>query len=81
MPRLFISAGETSGDLHAATVVKALKAHFSDSEIHGIAGTQMVEQGCQPLRHMRELNVMGLSDVLRSLSRIKDVEASILNWC
>jgi len=30
---------------------------------------------------MSELNVMGLSDVLRSLSRIKDVEASVLDWC
>lgn len=81
MNRFFISAGETSGDLHAATVVKALKSRFPDASIHGIAGTQMVACGCEPIRYMRELNVMGLGDVLRSLSRIKDVEASVVDWC
>ena len=81
MTRFFISAGETSGDLHAATVVKALKTRFPDAPIHGIAGTQMVAQGCEPVRHMSELNVMGLGDVLRSLSRIKDVETSVIGWC
>lgn len=81
MTRFFISAGETSGDLHAATVIKALKVRFSDADIHGVAGPQMVAEGCEPLRHMSELNMMGISDVLRSLSRIKAIEASILTWC
>ncbi|ATX82332.1 lipid-A-disaccharide synthase [Mariprofundus ferrinatatus] len=81
MTRFFISAGETSGDLHAATVVKELKARFPDSTIHGIAGSQMVDEGCLPVRHMSELNVMGLADVLRSLSRIKEIERSVLDWC
>jgi len=79
--RFFISAGETSGDLHAATVVKALQFRFPDATIHGIAGTQMVARGCEPIRHMSELNVMGIGDVLRSLSRIKDVETSVVGWC
>ena len=81
MTQCFISAGETSGDLHAATVVKALKARFPDVAIHGVAGPQMIAQGCKPLRHMSELNVMGLGDVLRSLSRIKAIETSVLDWC
>lgn len=81
MSRFFISAGETSGDLHAATVVKALQFRFPDATIHGIAGTQMVARGCEPIRHMSELNVMGIGDVLRSLSRIKDVETSVVGWC
>jgi len=41
----------------------------------------MIAEGCEPLRHMSELNVMGLGDVLRSLSRIKAIEVSILDWC
>ena len=81
MKRIFISAGETSGDFHAATVVTELAHRFPDAEITGVAGSQMIEQGCVALHHMHELNVMGIGDVLRSLSRIRRVEKSILSWC
>lgn len=81
MKRFFISAGETSGDLHAATVVSELKLRFPGSHISGIAGTQMQLQGCIAIHHMHELNVMGISDVLRSLSRIHRIEQSILTHC
>jgi len=79
--RVFISAGETSGDFHASTVVAELTLRYPDAEISGVAGSQMIEQGCTPLHHMHELNVMGIGDVLRSLSRIRKVEKSILGWC
>ncbi|MFQ5519543.1 MAG: lipid-A-disaccharide synthase [Mariprofundus sp.] len=81
MSRFFISAGETSGDLHAATVVAELKLRFPDADIAGIAGQQMQLQGCRPLHHMHELNVMGITDVLRSLPRIRGIEKSVLGWC
>lgn len=81
MVRFFISAGETSGDMHAATVVTELKRRYPDAEIVGIAGEQMQHQGCKPLHHMHELNVMGISDVLRSLPRIRRIEQTVLGWC
>lgn len=81
MPRFFISAGETSGDLHAAAVIQALKTRFPDSDVHGIAGAQMLAAGCKAVRSMNELNVMGIGDVLRSLSRIRAIESDVLVWC
>ncbi len=81
MRRLFISAGETSGDMHAATVVAELKQRYPESDITGIAGELMQSHGCRPLHHMHELNVMGISDVIRSLSRIRRIERSVLGWC
>ncbi|MDQ7000303.1 MAG: lipid-A-disaccharide synthase [Mariprofundus sp.] len=81
MSRFFVSAGETSGDLHAATVVAELTRRYPKAEIVGIAGEQMQSQGCVALHHMRELNVMGIVDVLRSLSRIRQIEQSVLAWC
>lgn len=81
MSCFFVSAGETSGDFHASTVVAELKLRFPDAAVTGVAGSQMIEQGCVPLHHMHELNVMGIGDVLRSLSRIRKIEQSILNWC
>ncbi|GAV19190.1 lipid-A-disaccharide synthase [Mariprofundus micogutta] len=81
MRQFFVSAGETSGDFHAATVVAELKSRFPEVEVTGVAGSQMIANGCMPLHHMNELNVMGISDVLRSLARIRSIEVSILNWC
>jgi len=81
MSLFFVSAGEASGDLHAATVVAELKCRYPDSEITGIAGDQMQRQGCTVLHHMHELNVMGIIDVLGSLSRIRQVELSVMAWC
>ncbi|MFQ5345362.1 MAG: lipid-A-disaccharide synthase, partial [Mariprofundus sp.] len=81
MKRFFVSAGETSGDLHAATVVAELKQRYPGSEITGIAGEQMQQQGCMALHHMHELNVMGIVDVLRSLPRIRRIERSVMDWC
>jgi len=81
MTHFFISAGETSGDFHAATVVHELIQRFPNASISGIAGSQMQLQGCIAIHHMRELNVMGISDVLRSLSRIRHIENSILAHC
>lgn len=81
MKRCFISAGETSGDMHAAAVVAELLARYPDAEISGVAGEVMQQNGCRALHHMHELNVMGITDVVRSLGRIRRVEASVLKWC
>ncbi len=81
MTRFFISAGETSGDFHAATVVNELTLRFPNAIISGIAGSQMQAQGCIAVHHMHELNVMGIGDVLRSLNRIRRIEQSILSYC
>jgi lipid-A-disaccharide synthase len=81
MKYIFISAGETSGDVHAATVVAEIRQRFPDMQVHGLAGTQMVEAGCHMLCDMHELNVMGLTDVFRALPRIRRIEKSALSWC
>ncbi len=78
---LFISAGETSGDMHAAGVIKALKQLYPEVSITGVAGQQMRNAGCGELHNMSELNVMGISDVISALPRIRRIEASILAWC
>ncbi len=81
MTRFFISAGETSGDFHAATVVTELKQRFPSAIISGIAGSQMQQQGCVAMHDINELNVMGIGDVIRSLGRIRRIEQSILSHC
>ena len=81
MKQIFVSAGETSGDIHAAAVVTEIRKRLPDMQIHGLAGTQMVKAGCHMLCDMHDLNAMGLNDVFRALPRIRRIEKTVLSWC
>jgi len=78
--RILISAGEASGDMHAAAVIKSLAAGHNPPETFGITGPAMKKAGCKTLIDMEQLNVMGVSDVLKSLPRIRRVRNEILEW-
>ncbi len=78
--RILISAGEVSGDMHAAAVIRSLSARCDHPEIFGIAGPSMRHAGCETLIDMEQLNVMGVSDVLKALPRIRRIRNNILEW-
>jgi lipid-A-disaccharide synthase len=80
MPRILISAGEASGDMHAAAVIRSLSRLMPDAEIHGVAGPAMRAAGCHTLIDMNQLNVMGIGDVVRALPRIRRVADEISAW-
>jgi lipid-A-disaccharide synthase len=78
--KIFICAGEASGDMHGAAVIRAIQDISPQSEIFGVAGPAMSEVGCNAIHSMNELNVMGIGDVIRALPRIRRVEASLCKW-
>jgi len=59
-----IIAGEASGDLHAAKLVREVKEKYTDISFYGIGGTNMVEAGVETLVDSAELAVVGLFEVL-----------------
>ncbi len=66
-PRIFISAGEPSGDLHGAGVVRALRARFPGATIEALGGPLMAQAGAQ-LRHpMEGLAAFGLVEIVAKL--------------
>ena len=69
--RVLISAGEASGDLYAAAVVKALRSRHPEAEFFGCAGPRMQEAGVRPVIDMRSIAVIGLVEVLRHIPRIR----------
>lgn len=71
MKRVLIVAGETSGDLHGAALMQAMKEALVDVEFAGIGGTRMEGEGLCPLRHVREMNFMGFVEVIRHLPLIR----------
>lgn len=68
--RIFIIAGEASGDLHAAGLIRALKKLQPELEIAGWGGDMMEEAGCHIYKHYRELAFMGFVEVLANITTI-----------
>lgn len=64
MIRIGIVAGEASGDILGAQLIKDLKAELPDVEVVGIGGKHMIEQGCNSLFNMERLSVVGIVEVL-----------------
>ena len=63
-------AGEVSGDLLAAPAIRAIRESRPAWRIAGVAGDRMIEAGCEPWHHVRELSVRGYVEVLRELPRL-----------
>ena len=71
--KIVLIAGEDSGDLHGAELIKALKNLNNNYEFLGIGGEKMIQQGLIPIEHIKNLNVIGLVEVLKHYPRIKKI--------
>lgn len=60
-----IIAGEISGDLHAAALVRALQRRTDAVRFFGIGGEELEKAGMEIHVHARDMAVLGLSEVLR----------------
>lgn len=65
MLRVGIVAGEPSGDLLGADLMRAIRARRQDVHFEGVAGPRMIAQGCKTLCPMDRLTVVGLLEALR----------------
>lgn len=66
-PRIFLSAGEPSGDLHGARLAESLRRRWPDAELYGLGGDRMAAAGVELIAHVDQLAVMGFVEVLRHL--------------
>jgi lipid-A-disaccharide synthase len=65
-----IVAGEASGDLLGAALIRAVKARFPAARFYGIAGPKMMAEGATTLYPMEKLAVRGYVEVLKHLREI-----------
>ncbi|MGB1449956.1 MAG: lipid-A-disaccharide synthase [Flavobacteriaceae bacterium] len=66
----YIIAGEASGDLHGANLMKALLKADPDANIRFWGGDKMAEQGGTIVKHYKELAFMGFWEVFINLKTI-----------
>lgn len=67
MAKILISAGEASGDIHAAAVTAALKRIDSTTEVFGMGGDELRAAGGEVLFDIKEHGVMGFVEVIKKL--------------
>ncbi len=73
--RIFLSAGEPSGDLHASNLARALRARLPHAELVGYGGDRMAAAGVNILYPLTDLAVMGFVRVLPMLPKFLHVAA------
>lgn len=70
---VFISAGESSGDMHASSVMNELKVQSPGTTIafNGLGGDMMIAEGLNALYHTKDLSTVGFADVIKKYSFFK----------
>ncbi|OED34305.1 lipid-A-disaccharide synthase [PVC group bacterium (ex Bugula neritina AB1)] len=62
---VFIIAGEVSGDIYAAELIKKMKSEGKALRVLGFGGPKMEESGCEILHNMMPLATIGFTGVLK----------------
>jgi len=68
--KYYIIAGEASGDLHAANLMKELKKLDAGANFRCWGGNRMEREGAQLVKHYRDLAFMGFTEVVMNLRTI-----------
>ncbi|MFM9985043.1 MAG: lipid-A-disaccharide synthase [Flavobacteriales bacterium] len=68
--KLYVIAGEASGDLHGSNLIKAIKNLQPQAQIRGWGGDLMTDAGAEIVKHYRDLAFMGFIEVVMNIRTI-----------
>src|SRR5690606_27861823 len=76
--RIAMVAGETSGDLLASHLIRALRQHVPDAEFFGIGGPRMQAEGFEARWPCERLAVHGYVDALKRYRELSGIRRDLL---
>ncbi len=83
--KIWINAGELSGDIQGATLLAALKEEAEQRGLAtvlatGMGGDHLAAQGMENMFHVKDLSVMGITEVVQFLPRIVKMLSRTYTW-
>jgi lipid-A-disaccharide synthase len=75
-----IVAGEKSGDILGASLIREMCQRYPDAKFIGIGGSQMIEAGCSSLFDLERLSVMGFIEPLGRLPELFRIKAKLRQY-
>lgn len=65
--KIMFSAGEASGDMHGASLARAIKELAPEVELIGMGGTKMAEAGVRIIYDIKNLGFIGVGEIIRKI--------------
>ncbi|MBI5637825.1 MAG: lipid-A-disaccharide synthase [Nitrospinae bacterium] len=79
--RFLIIAGEESGEIYGARLMREIKAVMPDAEFHGVGGDRMAAEGLRLIQHCKDMASIGVVQMLEKivyfLGVLNDVRARV----
>jgi len=75
---IMVIAGEASGDLHGASLIRELKILDNSLKIFGIGGDKMKAEGMELIYHIDKMAFLGFVEVIKHLPFIKKVQRDLI---
>ncbi|WP_345944963.1 lipid-A-disaccharide synthase [Granulicella sp. dw_53] len=69
-PRIFLSAGEASGDQYGAELIAEVRRRLPEATFFGLGGTRMAEAGLERVVKAEDVAVMGITEVILHMPQI-----------
>ena len=78
-PVIAIVAGEKSGDILGADLIRNLRSFYPNAVFEGIGGDEMISEGFNSMVSMERLSVMGFIEPLKRISELINHQKLIVN--
>jgi lipid-A-disaccharide synthase len=78
--KILIIAGEESGDLHGAALIKELRKIDNNIEIYGIGGDKMINVGMNSIYHINDMAFLGFTEVVKHIPFIRKVKKTLIQF-